>query len=501
MTDRYRRRLLTAAGTGLTALLAGCQGGDSTDDASTETTGTTATVATTGTGTVTTTDTGPTESTPDEAAESTTDATTTESLGPGELESRATAFVSLLADGSYEAAHDRFTPAAGEAITASQLERVWTGLEDDNGEFLSLSGVETGTQSGYDVVAGVAEFERGRAAVTLSFAGEAVAGFRVRPVSGDWSPPAYADQSSFTEREVSLTATDGCSLGGTLTIPEGVDRTPGVVLVHGQGPMDRDGTVGPNKLYRDLAWGLATRGVAVLRYDKRTAACDVDLADVTIDEAVTDDALAAADALREAAVVADGDVVVAGHSIGGTLAPRIAKRDGDLAGVVMLAPLARSAADALLDQNRYLVNRDGTVTDAEEARLDRVRRIAEQIRSLDIADDETVYVGGDEYWRGLRQYDHLEAARRVETPRLLLFGGRDYQVTVEDDLPLWRNALDDGEEVTFERYPSLNHFFMPGTGKPGRAEYYEENHVAEQVVADVAAFAFDATGVEPGGGE
>ena len=45
---------------------------------------------------------------------------------------------------------------------------------------------------------------------------------------------------------------------------------PGVVLVHGSGPNDRDESIGPNKPFRDLAEGLASRGIAVLRYDKRT---------------------------------------------------------------------------------------------------------------------------------------------------------------------------------------------------------------------------------------
>jgi hypothetical protein len=40
--------------------------------------------------------------------------------------------------------------------------------------------------------------------------------------------------------------------------------------VHGSGPNDRDSTVGANKIFRDLAEGLASAGIAVLRYDKRT---------------------------------------------------------------------------------------------------------------------------------------------------------------------------------------------------------------------------------------
>jgi len=219
---------------------------------------------------------------------------------------------------------------------------------------------------------------------------------------------------------------------------------------------------------------------------------------MTVDDAVTDDALTAIDALRETSVVADGDVVVAGHSIGATLTPRIAARDGALAGIVMLAPLARSPGQAILDQNEYLANRDGPVSDVEQAQLDRARRLVEQIESPEDADDEVVYVGGVDYWRTLQEYDHLDVVADVEVPRLLLFGERDYQVTVEDDRPLWRDALGDQRNVTFEQYPGLNHLFMPGNGDPGQSEYFDGNDVAEAVVADVAAFVGDATGVDRG---
>lgn len=83
------------------------------------------------------------------------------------------------------------------------------------------------------------------------------------------SPPPYADRATFAEQEV-VVGSGEWALPGTLSLPNGAGPFPAVVLVHGSGPADRDETVGPNKPFRDLAWGLASRGVAVLRYDKRT---------------------------------------------------------------------------------------------------------------------------------------------------------------------------------------------------------------------------------------
>src|SRR5678816_2374721 len=59
-------------------------------------------------------------------------------------------------------------------------------------------------------------------------------------------------------------------LGGTLCEPVGLGPFPAAVLIHGSGPQDRDETIGANKVFKDIAEGLASSGVAVLRYDKRT---------------------------------------------------------------------------------------------------------------------------------------------------------------------------------------------------------------------------------------
>ena len=81
-------------------------------------------------------------------------------------------------------------------------------------------------------------------------------------------------------------------------MPTGDGPFPAVILVHGSGPNDRDETLGTNKPFRDLAHGLASQKVAVLRYEKRTKQ-HADklkgsaLSTFTIKEEAIDDALAA----------------------------------------------------------------------------------------------------------------------------------------------------------------------------------------------------------------
>lgn len=477
MSRLDRRRVLAAAGSAIAAALAGCP-----DDG--------------GSGTETPSPTTSPRSTP-------TDGATPTGTDRGDAyKQRSRAFLGLLAEGSFEDAHARFSPAAAEEIPLDRLRSAWSAQEEQLGPFQSITAMERADADGTPRVVAVLTFENGRLRAIFSLGEAGITGFLLRPVAAEWTPPDYADDATFSERTLAFSATDGCSLGATLTVPDdaaGADgdaTVPGVVIVHGQGPMDRDGTVGPNATYKDLAWGLATRGIAVLRYDKRTDACDVNTAEITIDDAVTEDALTAIERLRGTDAVAADDVVVVGHSTGGTLTPRIATRDGNLAGIAMLAALARPAHEAIVAQNEFIAGRDGTVTEAEERQLERIRALAERIRTLDIADDETAYLGGDEYWRTLQEYDHDAVASDLATPQLYLQGGRDWQVTVEEDLAAWQEVLDGKGTVSFETYDALNHHFMPGEGTPSQTEYFRENHVAEAVVTDLAGFAERVTGPE-----
>ena len=108
--------------------------------------------------------------------------------------------------------------------------------------------------------------------LTVNSGGQ-IANFFMRRTSSapatPWERPAYSKPDSFRERDVTIGG-DEWKLPGTLTVPVGNGPFPAVLLVHGSGPNDRDETVGPNKVFKDLAEGLASRGVVVLRYEKRT---------------------------------------------------------------------------------------------------------------------------------------------------------------------------------------------------------------------------------------
>jgi len=73
---------------------------------------------------------------------------------------------------------------------------------------------------------------------------------------------------------------------------------------------------------------------------------------------------------------------------------------------------------------------------------------------------------------------------------LVLQGGRDYQVTV-DDFAQWKNALTGRPNAQLRLYPALNHLFLAGTGKSLPAEYSVPGHVPVDVIDDIARWILD----------
>ena len=460
MTDREscyrRRRLLQIAASGVALGLAGCsENGQSTP-------------------------------TPNETENGTPERAPTDA----ELRNAALGFTEQLAAGEYEAAREVFAPSVAEQVSAAALEAIWADLQRANGPYVEIEGAERVTVQSFAAIVVTVQFAQARQGLRLVFDDEGRSvGFQlVAPASAEWTAPSYVDQSAFETREASVRGPGNCALPGELTVPgDGGPAPPSFVLLGGSGPTDLNGALGPNQPYRDLAYGLGTAGNASLRYTKRTAACEVDPATLTIDDEYTDDAVAAIEMLRSQDGADLDRTVVVGHSLGAKLAPRVAAQIDSVAGVVMLAPPGRSLHELLVEQTRYLIELDGSVSDGEQARLDAVTAAADRVDRLDIDDDEVVLGAGQAYWESLQAYDAFETARSLDVPILVLHGGRDYQVTATD-IDAWRDALAGEPNVRFETYADLNHLFLPGEGPASPAEYQSEGHVDEQLVTDIDAW-------------
>ena len=247
---------------------------------------------------------------------------------------------------------------------------------------------------------------------------------------------------------------------------------------------DRDETVGGTKVFKDLAEGLASRGVVVLRYEKRTRQYGPRVAAIkhfTVAEEVVDDAAKAAALLRTQKEVDPNKVFVLGHSLGGYVAPRIADEDGKLAGLIILAGNVRPVEDLLLEQMQAM--------GAQQSAMDQAKAVYAKVKKLEPGDEDSPALLGQPpaYWLDLKGYNPAEKAKALGRPMLILQGERDYQVPMTD-FELWKTALGSSKGVTVKSYPTLNHLFVAGEGKSMPAEYAKPGHVAAEVVDEIAAF-------------
>ena len=409
---------------------------------------------------------------------------------------RAEAVLAALVSHDVGKVVSQFDATMKAALSEQALRDGWDKTSAQVGALLGHAAPQEQQRGAYAAVLIPCEFERGKLDVTVVFnaAGE-ISGLSMRPPApaAPYAPPDYAVAADFSERDVTVGAGGEWPLPGTLTLPAGSGPFPAVVLVHGSGPNDRDESIGPNKTFKDLALGLASRGVAVLRYEKSTKEYGAKIAPLkqfTVKEESIDDALAAVALLRSEASIDSGRIFVLGHSLGGMIAPRIGAADARIAGLIVMAGAVRSLDQSIYDQYQYLFGADGTITPDEQKLIDDAKKTIDEVAKLTPEDAKAgrgLSGGPASYWLDLRGYDPPAAAAKLSQRILVLQGGRDYQVTVAD-FEKWQAALAGRPNAACILYPSLNHLFIAGTAKSLPAEYAVPGHVLVDVVNDIAAW-------------
>lgn len=260
-----------------------------------------------------------------------------------------------------------------------------------------------------------------------------------------------------SDTEMTVTADDGTRLAATLTLPPGSGPHPAALLLHGSGPLDRDGNT-PKlamNLGRPMAAALAEKGIATLRYDRRGAGATpgqwqtTGFADNRRDAASALRALAAHPAVRADAVG------VIGHSEGALHAMALGARD-EARAVVLLAGYARLGEDAFRWQSRAIVRSLPApvrllrrplwaLFDRSLARVKKTRTNVARVAGLPV----------NALWmREMLGHDTRDELAVVQAPVLAVTGSEDIQVDPAD-LDEMRRLVPGGAET--HRVPALTH--------------------------------------------
>jgi uncharacterized protein len=417
------------------------------------------------------------------------------------LVAKARAFITALEKNDFPAAARDFDDTMLKLSGPDKLAAFWKSVPAQMSPFKRQTAARRDTLGAYDIVLVTCEFEKQTLDARVVFDKDGkIGGFQFIPSlpPARYEPPAYADVSRFSESEVTVGSGEW-ALPGTLTLPKGPGPFPALVLVHGSGPNDRDEAIGPNKPFKDLAWGLASRGIAVLRYDKRSKVYgakivkDPRLPLLTVKEETIDDAVESVRLLQKTPSIDGRRVFILGHSLGGMLIPRIALAAKPLApaGYISMAGLTRALDDTTLEQFNYLAGLGG-LTEEWKKKIETVKAQVAQIKAFKDSDRGAarpfIMGAAPAYWLDMRGYYPPRTALAMDGPFLILQGGRDYQVT-KVDFDNWRKDLEGRPGVEFRFYPKCNHLFFEAEGIPSPEEYLlKHGSVAPQAVDDIAAF-------------
>jgi len=302
-----------------------------------------------------------------------------------------------------------------------KIASLWPQVTSVAGDFEGFGEYRLSTVDTYQVVELTLRFSRLNMIQTTSFneAGQ-VAGLFIKP--GQIAVESLPLPDGVTEKEVIVNAAEGYPLQGRLTLPD--DPWAGILLVHGSGPLDMDSTVGANKPFRDLAYGLATHGIAVLRYEKRTHVYARQMMEephfqsLTVDDETVNDARAALLLLQETPELEGRPIFLLGHSMGGMIASYIGLEGVKPDGYVILAGSPRKLWEISADQNLAFAEQleaDGDLKEAERIRGFVQAETTRADNLLNLSDEEALATGsaifgvGDNAWY-LRHQASIDAA-------------------------------------------------------------------------------------------
>lgn len=300
------------------------------------------------------------------------------------------------------------------------------------------------------------------------------------------------------EEKVVIGAETEYPLNGLLTIPDKTEALfPAVVLVHGSGPSDMDEKIGNNHPFKDLADGLAEKGVAVLRYDKRTFVYGKQMKNDTglsVKEETIEDAILSVQLLRKDPRIDANKLFIVGHSLGGMLAPRIDAEGANVAGIVIMAGSPRKLEEIIIDQNNDVLNSlNALLKMVAKKQIAKLSSKFDNIYNLSDEEARSTSVLGKNvkayYLKEMGEHPSLDYLKALDKPLLIIQGDKDFQVSLEKDFNGYKNVLNDKPNVTFKRYPNLNHLFMPSVyGKilKAKKEYKVPQHIDPQVIEDIS---------------
>lgn len=300
---------------------------------------------------------------------------------------------------------------------------------------------------------------------------------------------------------------NGINIGGTLTIPTQQKTNSLVIMSSGSGDQGRDGTLDGFEIFKIIAKHLASQGIATFRYDDRgTGSSTGDFYNSTLEE-LSEDVENILSFFKSHKDHSFKDFILFGHSQGGIVAGKVAVENKDVKQIILMGVPAVPLVEVVLYQVRQEYAStilDKSLIEADVSAHNRLMRVIKDGKNRDNAlkvfnettqsilsklrtskNDETLKIEkiatdktnqfeniyASPSLASFLYYDPSGDYEKVHVPVLVLFGGKDIQVTIDQNKDRMENALlkskADAHLVTFN---DANHYFQKA--KTGKREEY-----------------------------
>lgn len=305
----------------------------------------------------------------------------------------------------------------------------------------------------------------------------------------NYSLPNYYDPKLFHEDTGSFIS-NGFLLKYGYISPDTFKKYPVVIFIHGSGPNDMDESIGPNKIFKDIAIGLAKYHISTFRYDKRSFSYPESKKDSsTIYDETVDDALNAIEFVKCLPNIDTTSIFFLGHSLGAYVAPYLLNRRPKIKGALMLGYPSLDMTEVLKFQiYSFVKNLDKKMAPEDDQfykeAIAKLNNINNRNFNEATPKDSLIFFSS-RYWLSILNYNHNDEARQIQQPVFLLYGSKDDQVNPQN-YEFAKKSLEGKKNITISIYNGLNHVFLKTHYQKGEDDYEYPAHVPKYVIKDMA---------------
>jgi hypothetical protein len=403
--------------------------------------------------------------------------------------------IELFKTEQYEKAYSLGDDIMLRRISPDRLQGIWESLASVNGDLKEVGTTSYLFIDTVHITTTKLKYKNGSVGLRLSFGlNWKLRGLFIVDAEPMYNIPEYVNTFGFYEIKIPFGPV-GFEGEAILTVPIQQKKYPCIIIIGGSGPIDKDATIGPNRIYKDFSWGLANKGIATLRFDKRTKAYFGKIMKehkngnyYNIEQEYLEDIKELVKKVSKKEAIDPNRIYLMGHSQGGGLMPLFLKQNKLVAGAIMAAGNYTTMPNLMQYQFDYLMPMQVKTKD-DSALFDKLRMQAKNATKGNLpstfSNDSLPAMYPFSYWNYMNKIDFVKLAKNNKKPVLIIQGERDYQVPISE-YKLWKDALVGHNNYMFTSFAKLNHLFMEGEGKSTPDEYSIRGNVPEYVIEEIA---------------